>query len=51
MATTSLVGDSEIEKGLEGRGMMLGTRVESSVWWMCRVESQDAEMRSLCGEL
>ena len=49
-ARTSLEGEREREKGLEGRGIMAGNGDVGvwGTWWMCRVESQEAEMRSLC---
>lgn len=54
MATTSLVGEREMEKGLCGSGRVAGSGVcslfEASgrMWWMWRVESHEAEMRRLC---
>lgn len=51
MATTSLVGVREREKGLEGRWMVVGTWEGWDGWWMCRVESQEAEISIECGGL
>ena len=48
MATTSLVGVREREKGLEGRWMVVGTREGFDGWWMWRVESQDADTSIEC---
>jgi len=45
MATTSLVGVSEREKGLLGRGMVAGKWAGCEGWWMCKVESQEAEIK------
>ena len=52
IATTSLVGVREREKGLLGRGILMGGGgVVSDGWlerrWTCRVESQEAETRML----
>jgi hypothetical protein len=47
MATTSLEGEAARACGLPGRGMLRGVCWEGSavVEWMCRVLSQEAEMR------
>lgn len=45
MATTSLVGVREREKGLLGTGIVAGKWAGLEGWWMCRVESQEAEIR------
>lgn len=45
IATTSFVAVMDMEKGFEGREIeAMGVDGEES-WWMCRVESQDAEIR------
>lgn len=51
MAMTSFVGVRETENGLEGSAMLEGGMEGECGWWMCRVESQEAEMRSLCSRL
>ena len=50
MATTSLEDVREREKGLEGRGIVLGvgSGVDVGEGWMCSVESHEAETSSLC---
>ena len=45
MATTSFVDVREREKGFEGREIVVGVWEGDWVWWMWRVESQEAEMR------
>lgn len=50
MATTSFVGLSESENGLEGSGMIAGVESELSRW-TCRVESHDALMTMECSLL
>jgi len=45
MATTSLVAVSEREKGLLGREIVTGGFLVPR-WWMCSVESHEAEMRT-----
>lgn len=45
MATTSLVAVREREKGLLGSGIVAGMWAGREGWWMCRVESQEAEIR------
>ena len=47
MATTSLVAVRERENGFLGSEMVMGGVEGLERWWMCRVESQDAEMRML----
>lgn len=44
MATTSLVAVSEREKGLLGNKIVVGGFERSERWWMCSVESQDADI-------
>ncbi len=51
MAMTSFVEVRETEKGLEGRAILEAGIEGECGWWMCRVESQEAEMRSLCSRL
>ncbi len=46
IATTSLVGVSESEKGLLGSEIVTGG-LELERWWIWRVESQEAEIRML----
>ena len=46
IATTSLVGDNESEKGLLGRAIVAGTISGFEGWWMWSVESHDAEISS-----
>lgn len=45
IATTSLVAVREREKGLLGNETVMGGFEASERWWMCSVESQEAEMR------
>lgn len=51
MATTSFVAVRETEKGLEGSVMRDGGTEGECGWWICSVESQEAETRSLCSRL
>ena len=54
IATTSFEGVREREKGFDGRGIVEGVGVvvaEGEMWCMCRVESHEAEIRRLSGEL
>jgi hypothetical protein len=52
IATTSFVGEREIEKGFEGSGMAAGVMgEEEGCLWMWRVESQEAEMTRQCSLL
>jgi hypothetical protein len=45
MATTSLVGVMEREKGLAGSGIVVYSLLGSERLWKWRVLSQDAEIR------
>lgn len=45
MATTSLLSDMDMAKGLLGRRTVLGTCVGLEGMWICRVQSQAAETR------
>ena len=47
IARTSFVGEREREKGFEGRGIVVGGFWGWCRWWMCRVESQEVEIRML----
>lgn len=49
IATTSLVGVREREKGLLGRVIVTCGLLGWERWWMWRVESQEAEMRMFWG--
>ena len=49
IATTSLVGVREREKGLLGRVIVTCGLLGLERWWMWRVESQEAEMRMFWG--
>ena len=51
MAMTSLVGVREMEKGFEGRAIEAAGLEGEEGWWICRVESQEAETRMWCREL
>lgn len=51
MATTSLVGESESEKGLLGSCTVVGGCEGSKGKWTCSVESQDADIKSACSRL
>lgn len=44
MATTSLVAVREREKGLLGNEIVTGDFEGLERWWMCSVESQDADI-------
>lgn len=46
IATTSLVGVREREKGLFGSEIVTGG-FEVERWWICSVESQEAEIKRL----
>ena len=45
MATTSFVAVREMENGLSGREIVVGGLDRLERWWICNVESQEAEMR------
>lgn len=52
MATTNLLADIDKENGFPGRLTVTTDHSASGVaGWMCRVESQDAEMTSECSLL
>lgn len=44
MATTSLVAVKESENGLFGRGMVTGSFEGFERWWICIVESHEADI-------
>lgn len=48
MATTSLVGERDMEKGFEGSLIVEGAMEGEEVWWMWSVESQEADIRREC---
>lgn len=48
MATTSFVGVRESENGFEGSSAVVGTWAGFDGWWMCRVESQEADISIEC---
>lgn len=45
IAMTNFEAEAEREKGLAGRGIVVGGVGGWERWWMCRVESQEAETR------
>ena len=45
MATTSFVGVSESENGLFGKEILIGSLEGFERWWMCSVESHEADIR------
>ena len=54
IATISFVAVAEIENGFDGKGTMIGREsgfAPASGWWMCSVESHEAEMTMLCSRL
>lgn len=48
MATTSFVAVRERENGFEGSWIVVGNWAGFDGWWMCRVESQEAETSIEC---
>lgn len=45
IATTSLVAVRDVEKGLDGRGIIEGTESGVLVRWMWSVESHEADIK------